>query len=707
MLQGPGRGSIPPMKLAHLFAATLLCLPPSVGAVEFHVSPAGNDGNDGSAESPFATLERARDAIRRLPVKERTVGPVNVFLRAGRYRLTKAVVFRPEDSGTAEAPIIYSAFPGERAIIDGGRAITGWQVQPDGRWRTAIPEVGPGRWSFRQLYVNGASRRRARTPNEGFLRVAGCPEGTPKSVGYQTDCQSFEFAPGDIRPDWHNLRDVEVVVYHFWTDSHLPIRSVDPAKRLVTFAHKSGKTFTDDFSEDGARYIVENLREGLDQPGEWYLDRQSGVLEYLPLPGETPATVEVIAPVALGLIRLNGDAVGRRPVRHLKFRNLEFEYARFALPPGNANDAQGATSVTGAIVLLGVEDCEFAHCRVRRLGTYAFQISPGCRNNRFIANEISHVAAGGFHLTGGTEGSHPLSHTRNNVITDNHLHHYGEDYPSAVGILLRHTQGNTVAHNHVHHGFYSAISVGWVWGYQRSISRDNRIEFNHLHDIGQGLLSDMGAIYTLGVSPGTVIRNNLIHDVEASRYGGWGIYNDAGSSQILIENNVVHHTGWDGYNLHYGREITVRNNIFALGRVEQLSRAQVEPHESVFFERNIVFWREGELLAGRWRDRSYTVVSSPLGKAGTREATETFSMDWNLYFNPDVPLAEVRFNGLTWKQWNVAGKDQHSLYADPRFVNAEAGDFRLRPDSPAFDLGFEPIDLSSVGPREIPGPEVR
>ncbi|MCB1125099.1 MAG: right-handed parallel beta-helix repeat-containing protein [Verrucomicrobiae bacterium] len=692
------------MKLVPLFATVLLGLGPVVSAVDFHVAPSGSDQNDGSVDRPFATLVRARDAIRRLPAKDRAGEPVNVLLHAGRHRLSGPLVLEPQDSGSARAPVTWSAYRGERAVIDGGREIGGWEVQSNGRWRTTLPEVRAGDWYFRQLYVNGVYRRRAHTPNEGFLKVAGMPEGTPKTVGYHTDCQRFEFARGDLRPDWHNLEDVEVVVYHFWTDSHLPIRAIDSRSRIVTFACKAGKTFSDDFSEEGARYIVDNVREGLDQPGEWYLDRRSGVLEYLPMPGETPDSVAVMAPVAPQLIRFDGDPGARRMVRHVRFENLGFEHTRFELPEGDSNDRQGSSGVPAAIVLTGAEGCGFSHCRVQNLGTFAFEINAGSRDNRFLANEIRHIAAGGFRVKGGAETSSPLLRTRDNRISDNHLHHFGEDYPSAVGILLMNTEGNTVAHNHVHHGYYTAISAGWVWGYQRSISRDNRIEFNHLHDIGQGLLSDMGAIYTLGVSPGTVIRNNLIHEVDAHGYGGWGIYNDEGSSHLLIESNVVHHTKFAAYNIHYARELTVRNNIFALGRLSQIRRSRVEPHESVFFERNIVYWREGALLEGNWQDQPYTFHFTA---SVNREARETFDSDWNLFFNPETPLKEVRFGGQTWETWNASGKDPHSRFADPLFVDADAADFRLKPDSPAFELGFEPIDLSSVGPREVTGPEVR
>jgi hypothetical protein len=247
------------------------------------------------------------------------------------------------------------------------------------------------------------------------------------------------------------------------------------------------------------------------------------------------------------------------------------------------------------------------------------------------------------------------------------------------------------------------VSVGWVWGYQRSVSQNNRIEFNHIHQIG-GVLSDMGGIYTLGVSPGTLLRNNHIHDVDANHYGGWGIYHDEGSTHLLVENNVVHHTKFAPFNIHFAKEVTVRNNIFALGKLEQASRGRNEPHKSVFFENNIVYWREGELFSKNWKDVPYAFHFHPKDKKGTATATDTFDCDWNLYFNPGRKLEEVTFNGATWAEWQKRGKDPHSRYADPMFVAPEQGDFTLKPESPALTMGFQPVDLSRVGPRIKTGP---
>ena len=296
------------------------------------------------------------------------------------------------------------------------------------------------------------------------------------------------------------------------------------------------------------------------------------------------------------------------------------------------------------------------------------------------------------------------------MITDNLLQFYGDEYPSAVGILLMHTSGNVVAHNEIHHGWYTGISIGWVWGYGPSVSRDNLIEFNHIHDLGQGLLSDMGGIYTLGVSPGTVIRNNVIHDVNANQYGGWGIYHDEGSTHILDENNLVYNTKFSTFNIHYAKEVTVRNNIFALGRLEQLSRTRMEPHRSVFFENNIVYWKTGELFSKNWKDTPYYFYLQPgktpgASSANTTNTVSTFEMNWNLYFNPEKQQADIPCNGGTWADWRQRGKDRDSLYADPLFADAEHYDFRLKPGSPALALGFKPFDPAQAKPREQPGPQ--
>ena len=692
-------------RLTILLFLMQFCIVDSFAAKEtvFYISPDGDDAASGkNLRSAFSTVNQALEAVRQLRASSADEEAFVLYLRGGVYEIDKAIVFSPDDSGTSENPLTITSYKNEKPILRGGKTITGWKNNGKGVWSTTIPEVKNGAWSFRELYVNGEKRSRARIPNDGFKIVAGFPDGG-REVHYHTDCQRFEYAKGDIDPNWTNLQDVEVIVYHFWTDSHLPVQSIDADKRIVTFKHKAGKVFTDDFTSNGARYIVENVLEGLDQPGEWYLNKKTGELSMIPMPGDDLQTAEVIAPSLPEFIRYEGDPAKRRFVENIDIKNLTFEYTNFELPVGNSNDSQGSASVPAAITMTGARNCVIQNCEISKLGTFAFDISEGCSNNQFIANHIHHIGAGGFRVNGASYDGSPLLRTGFNTISDNVIEYYGEEYPSAVGMLLMNTQGNDVAHNEIHHGWYTGVSLGWSWGYQPSISRDNVVEFNHIHDIGQGLLSDMGAIYTLGLSPGSVLRNNLIHDVNANHYGGWGIYNDEGSSQLLIENNIVYNTKFAGYNIHFCKEVTVRNNIFALGRLQQLSRSRVEPHQSVFFENNIVYWNDGKLLDGNWKDKPYDFYYHPKNDSGVRKAQNTFTMDWNLFYNPTLPLSNVDFNDMTIEEWRKQGKDNHSVYADPMFVDAANYDFRLKENSPAFQLGFQQIDMAAVGPRTEPG----
>jgi parallel beta-helix repeat protein len=253
-----------------------------------------------------------------------------------------------------------------------------------------------------------------------------------------------------------------------------------------------------------------------------------------------------------------------------------------------------------------------------------------------------------------------------------------------VGVFILQSGTIRIAHNDIHDLFYTAISVGWNWGYRETPCRENKIEFNHLHDVGQNLLSDMGGVYTLGPQKGTVVRNNLIHDVSAFTYGGWGLYTDEGSSDIVLENNVVYRCKSAGFHQHYGKENVIRNNIFALNVENQIMRTRPEPHISFFFTNNIVYFGSGNLLGSNWSNDHY-------------------AMDGNVYFDTRYPTepGKIQFAGVKFEEWKKRGHDQHSVIEDPLFVAPRKYDFRLRKDSPALKLGFKEIDLSQVGPRPV------
>jgi parallel beta-helix repeat protein len=643
----------------------------------FHVARGGDDRAPGTKARPFATIQKARDTIRVLKKKGGLKQPVTVLVHGGTYRLSEPLILTPEDSGTSEHPITYAAFPGETPTLSGARVITGWkETTSDARrlWKVDLPEVRAGKWTFHQLWVNGQRRTRARHPNEGFFRVAGLPDVTPKTPWNQGQ-QRFRFSPGDLKR-WSNPGDIDVVAYHLWVAVRLAVKDIDEKEHLVTFVQESRRRLTD--GNEPARYRVENAPELLDAPGEWYLDRKSGTLSYLPEAGEKLAALKVTAPRLPQLLRLEGNPGGGKYVSHVVFRGLTFADAEWWPARNDPVDVQAAATVPAVIHGDGVRDCVLDGCTVAHASGYGLHLARGCQDNRVIRCEVFDLGAGGLRIGETAVRGEKRDQTHGNIIEDNHLHALGKVFPQAVGVWIGQSYGNRVAHNHIHDLLYTGISCGWTWGYGRTLAHDNIIEQNRVHDVGKGLLSDMGGIYTLGIQKGTVIRNNVFHDIEGHRYGGWGIYLDEGSSQIVVENNLAYRTTHGGFHQHYGKENIIRNNIFAFGKKAQIQRTRVEPHRSFSFERNIVYYDTGDLLAGRWDDDGVT-------------------LDHNLYWKVG---GKVRFGKWTWAQWRAKGRDQHSLIADPLFVAPMKGDFRLKPMSPADRIDFHMPDLTHVGPRK-------
>ncbi len=668
-----------------ILAAIGLLMPALAGSsatrkepIAFYVAPNGDDHwsgklaapNKAGTDGPFAGVARARDAVRALKQEPGGLAaPVTIALRSGTYFLEEPLVLSPEDSGTPDCPITYTSYRKEKAVLSGGREITGWHpVEIDGRklWAAEVPEVKSGQWDFHQLFANNRRLARTRLPKEGFYHVAELADDT--SAGWQSGQKRFRFKEGDISGSWRNLQDVDVIALTLWIESRLPIESVDEKQRIVNLARKSTFWLQDDFGGKGAHYYLENVFEALDTPGQWCLDRKAGMIYYLPRPGEDPRKMRFIAPKLAQLVKLVGAPEKKQLVEHLQFRNLTFSHTEWLLPADKAGSVQAAWEVPAAVALHGAKDCLFQGCTFTRIGDYAVEVAGDCEGNKIEANTITDLGAGGIKVTGG----------RGTLVQDNEIGDGGKLFTSAVGVFIQNSGYNQVLHNHIHDFYYTGVSVGWSWGYRKSAAVANIVEYNHIHDIGKGVISDMGGIYTLGVSPGTRLRYNLIHDINAYSYGGWGIYLDEGSTGILVENNVVYRTKTGGFHQHYGKDNIIRNNVFALAKVGQIQRTRAEEHLSFTFDRNIVYWTEGPLLHGNWTGSN-------------------FKFDHNLYWRKGD--GKVDFAGRTLEQWHGLGMDTHSLIADPKFTAPEKGDYSLPPDSPALKLGFKPIDLSTVGPR--------
>ncbi len=668
----------------------LFCAAAVAEPVNLFVSPRGNDSwsgtlaepNSDNADGPLATLAGARDKLRSLKQQGPLAEGAVVSIAEGVYRIDAPIEFTPDDSGTATAPIIYRATP-STAIISGGRALTGWKRAGD-LWVCSLADY-PG-WNPESLYVNGERRQRARTPNaarpwgdeavdaDTFFMQSPFEETNANGEKARSGTK-FIYREGDLQA-WPDLDQAIFTIYHSWETSLMRVKQLDTANRVVEFT--GGAVWAYGQWQPDQRYYVENIRAALDQPGEWYLNEKERTLHYWPMPGESPDKTPVVAPVAKQILVLKGDAASEKYVEHLRFEGLSFEHTDYTIEPVGHSDAQAAYSVNAAVEATGARYCVFERCTVQHVANYGVWFRFGAQHNTLRQCELYDLGAGGVRLGEGGDPASPAQAAGHNTVDNCFIHDGGRIFRGAVGVWIGRSSYNQVTQNEICDFRYTGVSVGWSWGYDPSSANHNRIENNHIHHIGRGQLNDMGGIYTLGISPGTTLRGNVIHDVwsHPRLYGGWGLYTDEGSSHIILENNLVYNVRTGTFHQHYGQDNWIKNNILAFSAEPQIVRSREEDHNSFMFERNIVIFDNGNLLGSTWKNGNWL-------------------SDYNLFW--DTSGKPIEFSKRSPDQWHAEGHDTHSLIADPKFADPGKRDFRLAPDSPALALGFQPFDYTKAG----------
>lgn len=566
---------------------TLVCVttahavpPPYV----IYVSEHGNDENNGlSKDKPFKTLPRALKEVRQ-PSKDKSILEMYVIELEGRIELDSPLLLsnetRPIQQPNSVSDLQFHA--PKSATISGGRKITGWQR--DGKlWKTKIPEVAEGKWKFRELFVNGERRPRARTPNQGYHRIdkAGPDNRT-----------SFTAVRGDL-PNLDSVEGAEVVFFHDWCTSHIRLKSLDFVSGLIETKNPIGNNaphYVITHYEPHPRYYLENAPAFLDVPGEWYLNEKSGELTYFPLAKEMLDQSEFIAPRLTSLVQLQGTAA--QALSRVFFRNVTFAHCGW-LPPENGfagmqaaffenrepGQAKGRTVVSAAVDVQKAVDLAFLNCTFEHLGGSGLWLHEevqarieGCTFRDIGANGLS---IGEAKATAARPAvlNKPTS-LRNDPgpekwpayrVRDCLFEKCGALYYGAVGIWIGLANDATIENNELRNLPYTGISVGWMWNPTPTNCGNNLIEANHIHHIMQAL-SDGAGIYTLGRQPGTILRGNWIHDVpvNAGRAESNGIFMDEGSTDMLVENNTIHNIAKSPIRFHKAGENRLRNNTLVV-----------------------------------------------------------------------------------------------------------------------------------------------
>jgi len=566
---------------------------------------------------------------------------------------------------------------GENAVIDGGYRISGFRsVEVNGVHAlcASVPRDITDNVLFDQLFVNGKRRYRSVFPDEktGFTGVID-EKKKIHEPDWLTPNNMFDY--NGVIPRFTQPEAMELHICHGWVHERLEVAKIDYKKNRV---HTKAYTF---FAVGAGSFGgLVNVFETLKNPGEYYIDKKNSLLYYIPDEDENADNIEVVVPAADKFIQFTNASnvsIGNVSFRYVSGRYKYNRYSPAGIYDGNVMShtcIQAECELGGSISFTDSNNCKISDCIFSHLGVYGVDVI-GSSNNISVENCIFTDLGCGAMKTqhNGTRGV-KMSNIR---FANNKVAGYGKAYLSACAVLFTHVKYSTIENNEICDGEYSGISCGWTWSYKNEGYIANSICNNHLYNIGNGRLADMGGIYTLGVQPLTRIAGNHIHDVRAGSILCWGIYLDEGSSCMTVEDNLVHDIEGDAMHIHYGKNNLIRNNIFASCNGSLVCCTRNENHIQFYLDHNIMY------------NESERMVRTPACES-------TIRSDSNLYYSDSGSIGFSRASYspdekyISLDQWRDETKnDLASINEDPLFVNAAEKDFRIKKDSPAITkLGF-------------------
>ncbi len=701
---------------------------------DFYIATDGDDSSSGTVERPFSTFSRAKDAVREL--KKTVERPIKVLVRAGTYYLHEPLEFGPDDSGTAEAPITYSAYPDELVTLSGGRRLEcQWEAYKDGIMMCQLPEVESGGLEFSQLFVNGKRQHLARFPDYD--------DSEPSKSGYvwpQDGIPEDVVAP-DADPDedmTHNnvpprgvifdpatftekrwAKPEEAVIHIFqashWGNLQWTLKSIDYENHHIWFG-KGGWQIGAKWARGPinvnrtSQFFIENVFEELDAPGEWYLDREKGILYYMPPEDVDLESALVEAPVLQQLIRFVGDQYA--PAHHVTLDGFRIAHTastfleKYWVPSGS----DWSIHRGGTVFMDGARSCAIRNCWFDAVGGNAVFMNNYNRDNAVTGCKITEAGesavcfVGTLEFTNGTIRSFPYQCE----ATNNLIHGCGVFGKQVAGVYISRAKRITAGHNLIYNMPRAGVCIGdGTWG-------GHVMEFNNIYDVVRETkdhgpfnswgreaywcmtqahnsrydsIHPAGNVKTWAQEP-TILRNNYLHGTTHYR-GGYrqALDLDDGTSNYHIYNNVC--VGM-AISIREGDYRIVENNII-IDPVVPFGVHCGCSYNSDIIRRNIIY-TTGDI---------YHMNDVPSPQPYVQEINQ------NLFYSPKPAWGQVhtvnirpRGKGLrkyTLPEWQELGYDKDSIVADPQFVDVENGDYRVKPTSPALELGFKNFDMDKFG----------
>lgn len=555
-------------------------------AGEIWISPKGSDFNDGTRQSPKATLTSALRQARewRRTEDNRIQGGITIYMEGGTYAFHEPVFIRPEDSGTKESPTIIRSVGDEKVILSGGISIKGWKKQ--GKvWVADVPAFNGRPLDFRQLWVNGKKAVRARDVEdfEKMNRICSVDEKNEILYVPAVSIRRLIDNKGNLKAKY-----AEMVLHQMWCVANLRIRSVEvqgdsaairfhqPESR-IQFEHPWPRPMVTTDGHNSAFYLT-NARELQDVPGEWYHDIDARKVYYYPREGEKMQEAEVIVPAVETLVRVEGTL--DRPVCHIRFEKITFSYTTWMRPSEKGHvplqagmyltdgyridpkmqrnylnhllDNQGWLGRPAAAVrVVAARQIDFERCRFEHLGSTGLDYEEAVQGGVVRGCLFRDIAGNGL-LVGSFSPAAHETHLpydpadRREVCTQQQINNcyfteIGNEDWGCLAIAAGYVGDVNIEHNEISEVPYSGISLGWGWTQTVNCMRNNRVHANLIHHYAKHMY-DVAGIYTLGSQPKSYVTENCVHSIYKPGYvhdpNHWFyLYTDEGSSFITVRDN--------------------------------------------------------------------------------------------------------------------------------------------------------------------------